>query len=38
MTVQPLRLGSRERGGSVSLDRRLPRQSVELIELGGRGS
>ena len=35
MTAQPLRLGPRARAGSVSLERSLPRHSVELIELGG---
>jgi xylan 1,4-beta-xylosidase len=34
MTARPVRVGRRGSDGSVSLDRRLPLQSVELIELG----
>jgi xylan 1,4-beta-xylosidase len=36
MTAVPLRVGPRGSDGSVSLDLRLPLQSVELIELGVR--
>jgi xylan 1,4-beta-xylosidase len=36
MTAQPLRVVARLHDGSVSLDRRLPSHSVELIELGAR--
>jgi xylan 1,4-beta-xylosidase len=34
MKARPVRVGRRGSDGSVSLDRRLPLQSVELIELG----
>jgi xylan 1,4-beta-xylosidase len=34
MSARPLRIGHRAHNGSVSLERSLPLQSVELIELG----
>jgi xylan 1,4-beta-xylosidase len=37
MTARQVRIGPRGHDGSVSLGRRLPLQSVELIELGGLG-